>query len=207
MCTDSTGCATHRGTGRSEPPIVDAQHHVWRRSDGTYLAPELHPDAAGGGLFRRIRHATAIDPAIGRSHTDLTEAMMGTMGHSFDAWLFHPQLGELLDMARALPEGTIVLDHLGAPLGVGPYAGRQAEARRATELPHGGRALVGPNQLVDRAVRTGPLHVRVGLPGRPGVAPLHVLWNALQNIATRYNDDEQDAMFSGTARRVYRLAR
>ena len=96
-------------------------------------------ERAGAGLFRGIRHATANDANIGRSHTDPSDGLMGTpafragvarlgaMGHSFDAWLFHPQLGELLAMARALPEVTIVLDHLGGPLGVGPYADRWTE--------------------------------------------------------------------------------
>jgi predicted TIM-barrel fold metal-dependent hydrolase len=32
-----------------------------------------------------------------------------------------------------------------------------------------------------------------------------VLWNALKKIAARYTEVEQDAMFSGTAMRVYRL--
>jgi L-fuconolactonase len=32
-----------------------------------------------------------------------------------------------------------------------------------------------------------------------------VLWNAFQKIAARYSDDEQDALFAGTARRAYRL--
>ena len=33
----------------------------------------------------------------------------------------------------------------------------------------------------------------------------HVLWNALKKIAARYSEDEKNAMFSGTARRVYSL--
>ena len=33
-----------------------------------------------------------------------------------------------------------------------------------------------------------------------------VYWNAMQKLASQYSDIEQDAMFSGTARRVYRLA-
>jgi hypothetical protein len=32
-----------------------------------------------------------------------------------------------------------------------------------------------------------------------------VLWNAFQKMAAPYSDDEQDALFSGVARRVYRL--
>ncbi len=98
-------------------------------------------EAAGDGLFRGIRHATAWsdDPVVGRAHTDPTEGLMGTnafrrgaarlaeRGMSFDAWLYHPQLDELVALARTLPELTIIADHLGAPLGVGRWAGRTAE--------------------------------------------------------------------------------
>jgi predicted TIM-barrel fold metal-dependent hydrolase len=46
---------------------------------------------------------------------------------SFDAWLYHPQIPELTDLARAFPETTVVLDHVGAPLGIGVYAGKRDE--------------------------------------------------------------------------------
>ena len=45
----------------------------------------------------------------------------------FDAWLFHPQIPEFADLARAFPDTRIVLDHCGGPLGIGPYAGRRDE--------------------------------------------------------------------------------
>src|SRR5687767_5565821 len=54
-------------------------------------------------------------------------AELGKRGLMFDAWLYHPQLSELADLARAFPDTTIVLDHFGGPLGIGPYAGRRAE--------------------------------------------------------------------------------
>ncbi len=93
-------------------------------------------DAAGAGLFRGIRHATAwsADPAAHGSHTGSTEHMMrsaeflagaktlASMGFSYDAWLYHPQIVELVELAQAVPELTIILDHLGGPLGVGAYA-------------------------------------------------------------------------------------
>jgi L-fuconolactonase len=41
--------------------------------------------------------------------------------------LYHPQLGDLLDLMRAFPEQKVVLNHFGGPLGVGPYEGRRAE--------------------------------------------------------------------------------
>ena len=97
--------------------------------------------AAGGGLFRGIRHAAAWDPseAIRVSHHKppahlyLDEdfrtgfARLAPMGLSFDAWLYHPQIPELTNLARTFPETLIVLDHFGGPLGIGPYAGRRAE--------------------------------------------------------------------------------
>jgi predicted TIM-barrel fold metal-dependent hydrolase len=46
---------------------------------------------------------------------------------TFDAWLYHPQLGELTALARDVPECTFVLDHLGGPLGTGQFAGRREE--------------------------------------------------------------------------------
>jgi len=46
---------------------------------------------------------------------------------SFDAWLYYPQLPELADLARAFPEVVIIVNHIGAPLGVGPYAGNRDE--------------------------------------------------------------------------------
>ena len=92
-------------------------------------------DAVSGGRFRGIRHATGWDASdqIRDGHSRPFEAMMlrpeftegartlARMGFSFDAWLFHPQLPELASLARSVPELTIILNHLGGPLGIGPY--------------------------------------------------------------------------------------
>ena len=96
---------------------------------------------AGQGRFRGIRHASAWDasPEIRESHTkpppDLLArddfrrgfATLGGAGLSFDAWMYHPQLPQLVDLCRAVPDTPVVLDHLGGPLGIGPYAGRRDE--------------------------------------------------------------------------------
>ena len=96
---------------------------------------------AGEGLFRGIRHAAAWDAsdAIRPSHhhppphlyLDATFrrgfARLAARGLTFDAWLFHPQIPELTDLAQAFPEASIILDHLGGPLGIGPYAGKRDE--------------------------------------------------------------------------------
>ena len=54
-------------------------------------------------------------------------AQLSRYNLSFEAWCYHPQLPELIDLARAFPDTTIILDHFGGPLGVGPYAGKRDE--------------------------------------------------------------------------------
>ena len=50
---------------------------------------------------------------------------------TFDAWLYHPQLGEIADLADAFPDTAIILDHVDGPLGYAGYAGRHDEVRSA----------------------------------------------------------------------------
>jgi predicted TIM-barrel fold metal-dependent hydrolase len=97
--------------------------------------------AAGGGRFRGIRHSAASDPdpdvlgplarrTPGLYRSDAFRegfAQLAPLGLTFDAWLLEPQLGDVIDLARAFPGTTIVLDHVGTPLGLGVYAGRRAE--------------------------------------------------------------------------------
>ncbi|MBV9045123.1 MAG: amidohydrolase family protein, partial [Alphaproteobacteria bacterium] len=98
--------------------------------------------AAGHGRFRGIRHSASYDedpgvlgPLHGRNtaglYLDKTFregfACLGKLGLSFDAWLLEPQLPDLIDLARAFPDTTIVLDHVGTPLGIGRYSGKLQE--------------------------------------------------------------------------------
>jgi predicted TIM-barrel fold metal-dependent hydrolase len=96
---------------------------------------------AGGDRFRGIRHITAWDtdtsvrnPAYSPPPGLLGDmsfregfAVLGRLGLSFDAWLFHPQIDELADLAHAFPETRIVLNHVGGPIGIGAYSGRHKE--------------------------------------------------------------------------------
>jgi predicted TIM-barrel fold metal-dependent hydrolase len=95
----------------------------------------------GGGRFKGIRHAGAYDPSpdIRRSHTSPPPglyglasfregfAKLGELGLSFEAWQYHPQLGEVAALADAFPNVAICLNHVGGPLGIGPYAGKRDE--------------------------------------------------------------------------------
>lgn len=94
--------------------------------------------AASPDRFRGVRHSTIWD-ASSALRTDAPAGLLadsqfrrgfgclGKLNLSFDAWLYHPQLPELADLARAFPDVTIILNHIGAPLGVGPYAGKRDE--------------------------------------------------------------------------------
>ena len=48
-------------------------------------------------------------------------------GLSFDAWMYHTQLSDLVSLARAFPDVPIILNHIGGPLGEGPYKEKQEE--------------------------------------------------------------------------------
>ncbi len=58
-------------------------------------------------------------------------ARLQPLGLSFDAWLYHPQIPELVELARDFPAVPIILDHIGGPLGLGPYEGRRNEVFQA----------------------------------------------------------------------------
>ncbi|HJS87015.1 MAG TPA: amidohydrolase family protein [Acetobacteraceae bacterium] len=96
--------------------------------------------AAGGGRFRGIRHIAARHPDLLGSIT--TAPPLGLMGEasfragfarlaahglSFDAWQYHTQLDELLDLVRQFPNVPVVINHVGGPLGVGPFRGKRDE--------------------------------------------------------------------------------
>lgn len=91
----------------ASPRFVGVRHQSPWDSDG-----ELYPPAlmAPRGL-------------LGDSEFRAGFAELGKRGLTFDAWLFEPQLGELLDLARAFPDQTIVLDHCGGVVGLGRYTG------------------------------------------------------------------------------------
>jgi predicted TIM-barrel fold metal-dependent hydrolase len=96
---------------------------------------------AGQGRFRGIRHSSAWDaePAVASMYATRPQgllleatyrkgfACLAPLGLTFDAWLFHPQLGEFVDLARAFPAQRIILDHCGGPVGLGRFAGKREE--------------------------------------------------------------------------------
>lgn len=206
-------------------------------------------------LFRGIRHAGARDPhpealmIPGRAPEALYAdaefrrglQVLGRLGHTYDTWHYHHQNPAFAELARAVPDTVMILDHFGTPLGVGVYADQRDEIFAQWRLdvaeiaecenvvaklgglamPDNGfgwfrrdkppssdefvaaqsryylhmiecfgpdRCMFESNFPVDR--------ISIGYP---------VLWNGLKKIAAAYDDAAQDAIFAGTARKVYRL--
>lgn len=97
-------------------------------------------EAAGRGLFRGIRDALASarephESLVGDAPANLYQdpafragvVRLGERGLLYESWHYHYQNREFLELARAVPSTTMVLDHFGGPLGVGPYAGKRDE--------------------------------------------------------------------------------
>lgn len=211
-------------------------------------------EALGQGLFRGIRHAGPYDDTgalmnagrrwpcpYGDEAFRAGVRRLGELGHTYDTWHFHHQNRAYLELARAAPGTTMVLDHFGTPLGVGPYASQRAEilAQWKQDIADIARcpnvvAKLGGMAMPDNgfgwhtrerpadsdefvaAQREYYLHTidcfgpercmfESNYPVDRMSISYPVLWNAFKKIAASFSEAEKDALFHGTASRVYRL--
>ena len=135
-----TEFVTALATGDARQVIAGIVAHAELASPQVEEILDAH-HAAGEGLVRGVRDALAWSPTPdeltipgpGRPGKHAEPAFraglrrLAARGWSYDTWLYHEQLPELTDLARAVPEVTIVLDHFGTPLGVGRFAGKREE--------------------------------------------------------------------------------
>ncbi len=96
--------------------------------------------AAGNGRFRGIRHGVTWDTGnaakFGRrqspQHQVLDPAFrkgfahLKPLGLTFESWQFHPQLPDAVDLLRAFPDNSVILNHCGGLLGIAPHTNRKA---------------------------------------------------------------------------------
>jgi predicted TIM-barrel fold metal-dependent hydrolase len=106
---------------------------------GERVEPVLEAlQAASPNRFRGIRQSAAWDPhpeverraPEGQLASEKFRAgarVLARRGLSLDTTLYFPQLPELADFAKAVPDLTIILNHIGGLLRVGPYAHRDDE--------------------------------------------------------------------------------
>ena len=110
---------------------------------GAQVAPVLEAlQAASPNRFRGIRHNVtwSPDPAVDNRESEgiLANAtfragakVLCDKGFSLDIMIAFPQMPEVADFARAVPELPIILNHIGALNRVGLYANREDEVRTA----------------------------------------------------------------------------
>lgn len=114
-------------------------HADMRLGESVRQVLEAHEES-GKGRFRGIRHAGPYDtsgdlmnPGSRRPCPYSLEAFragvatLGKMGYTYDTWHFFHQNAEYRDLAAAVPDTTMILDHFGTPLGVGRYADQKDE--------------------------------------------------------------------------------
>jgi L-fuconolactonase len=96
---------------------------------------------AGGDRFRGIRHGVSWEAEAAtlrpnpRTHAGMLAdkkfregvAVVGRLNLSYDVSLYHTQIGEVGDLASALPNTRIVLNHVGGVLGLGSYRSKRDE--------------------------------------------------------------------------------
>ena len=211
--------------------------------------------AAGDGRFRGIRWDLAWDesPSIPKVRTnpkkgDMEDttwragfARLAPLDLTFDAYIYHPQLPQLTALARAFPKTTIILDHVGTPIGVGPYKDKKEETFKQWKAN-----IIELAESENVVVKLGGLGMGHGMfdfynltvpPSSQDLAesykpyietcieafgpnrcmfesnftpdqtsgPYPVVWNAFKRLAASYSPTEKQMMFSGTAKRIYRL--
>jgi len=109
---------------------------------GTEVTPVIEAHLATSDRFRGIRQICSWDANSDIIHSNSTPrllldtkfraglACLKGYNLTFETFLYHPQLKEFVDLVRTFPDIPIILDHVGGPLGIGPYAGKRWEIFR-----------------------------------------------------------------------------
>ncbi len=213
--------------------------------------------AAGGGRFRGTRYGTSWDSGEAGKHVSRAMtahrlldprfregfAELGKLGLTFDSWHFHPQLPDLVDLARAFPGQTIICDHVGGALGVGQYTGKRAEVmgqwkKSIAELascpnvnmklgglgmtsfgfgfefedapPSSDKLAAAWRPYIETCIEAfGPNRCMFesNFPPDKQSCGYTELWNAFKIITRAASAADKAALYSGTAARVYKLAK
>ena len=130
------------GTGRAAAAIVGHANLLL----GDRVEPVLDAlQAASPNRFRGIRHSVTFDanPHVENSAEHKMANQLGSepfragarvlarKGLTLEGWMFFPQLPELAEFAKAVPNLSIILNHIGGLVREGPYANKDAEVVEA----------------------------------------------------------------------------
>jgi predicted TIM-barrel fold metal-dependent hydrolase len=144
--TEKVAAMAREADARGSPTRVAAgivAHADLTLGDAVDDVLEAHAQASEGRL-RGIRHSVSRDelfpdgivlrpaPAglLGDTRYRIGLGRLAQHGLVYEAMLYHRQIPELAALAASVPDLEIVLDHIGCIIGVGPYAGKEAETFR-----------------------------------------------------------------------------
>jgi L-fuconolactonase len=108
--------------GERAGAVLEAEIAASQRFVGIRHAAAFHPDSRIGNA-----HGIAAGQLYRRADFRAGFQQLARLGLTFDAWGYHTQLDDVADLARAFPNTAIVMNHVGGPLGYGPYAGKHDE--------------------------------------------------------------------------------
>jgi predicted TIM-barrel fold metal-dependent hydrolase len=89
-----------------------------------YIMPWDKHDQVVRYVVRHIPPGLLLDPTFREGFAQLAPLRL-----SFDFWMYHTQLLDIVDLARAFSDTAIVVNHVGGALVV-PYAGHRADVLR-----------------------------------------------------------------------------
>ncbi|WP_372625124.1 amidohydrolase family protein [Falsiroseomonas sp.] len=139
---------------------------------GDRVAPLLEAHlATARARFRGVRNRTAWHPSpevrsnlLGPPPGPLEDPRflegarrLAEHGLVLDIWAYQTQLPGVAAVARAVPDLTVVVNHCGGPLGVGPYAGHPEEG-----LAEWRREILALAALPNTVMKLGGLAMEVG---------------------------------------------
>lgn len=125
---DTRACAAIVGTadlclGDGIVPVLEAQiaasPNRFRGIRHRAAWPERQPPPRGQGASREH---LLLDPEFRRGFTFLRQYAL-----TFEAWLFHPNIPDVAELAKAFPDTIIILNHLGGPIIEGLFPGSRDE--------------------------------------------------------------------------------
>ncbi len=234
MCAGIVGSVDYT-LGDDVAPVLEAHIQAAcgrfrgiRARTGWHASPEIH------------QYVTAPDVmADPRTHKAIRR--IAQYGLTNDVWAYHTQMGEVAQLCKACPDAMFIINHVGGPLGTGPFRGQReairpkllADLRELAAMPNtviklGGLAMwfggldyhLNPapptsDQLVaDYRPYIEPVIEAFGpsrcmfesnFPVDRSMVSYPVLWNAFKKLAKGYSQHERDALFHGTAGRIYRI--
>ncbi len=135
------GIAAQSARGPAGAARVSAIVGTANLSLGDAVQEVLEAQLEASSLFRGIRDTAAWAEGDGVHQSSRTGdaflydsaafrsgfGKLAQLGLSFDGYHYHTQTLTMASLARAFPDTTIVVDHLGTPLGIGPFAGKRDE--------------------------------------------------------------------------------